>query len=154
MTWNTKPTRFNLKLVRSVRKALAKGEACGLDAKSYHLLAAAIEDGRQEIYTVWLVRDDEGTCMGLCPELPEVLVFEDSEGEAIAAVQVAIEEAFAARGRSSDPAPALAIGSAPSGRTATFVLGQLPNGAKPSPRLPRIRQGSGKVIRPTREQRA
>lgn len=102
MAWKTRPARFNLKLVRSVRKALARGEDCGLEAEAYRLLVTALEAERSELYTINLVHDDEGTYMATCREVPEVLVFEDSEGDAVAAAQTAIRKALAARGRVSD----------------------------------------------------
>ena len=96
MTWTTKPTRFNLKLVRSVRKALARGEDCGLAVEACPLFVRAPERERAELYTVSLVHDDEGTYMATCRELPEVLVFETSEGKAMAAAHAAIKQALAA----------------------------------------------------------
>ena len=106
MAWTIRPARFNLRFVRAVRKALAKGETiCGLEAKTYHLLVPMPGTERSELYTVWLVQDDEGTRMATSRELPEVLVFEDSEGEALAAARVAIEEVLAARGISEELKP-------------------------------------------------
>ena len=150
MAWKTKPTRFNLKLVRSVRKALANGESCGLEVTLCHLLAAIKEDG-QEIYSFWLVRDDEGTCMAICREMPEVLVFEESEGKAIAAANVAIKDAFAARGYRSDKASAVTVGPDRRRHTATIVLGQRRNRQMPLDRLHVVRHGAGKLLCPRRQ---
>jgi hypothetical protein len=118
MAWKTKPVRFNLKLVRAVQKALARGEdCCGLTAASYHLFVMAPEAERPELYTISLVRDDEGTCMATCRELPEVLAFEDSEAKAIATAHAAIKDALAARGRHSASAHP-PVSSVRSGRSA------------------------------------
>ena len=96
MAWKTRPARFNLKLVRAVRKALAKGEDLGLPVMSRPLAVAPPQGGPAETYTVRLVRDDEGTYMVTCHELPEVLAFEQCEKRALAAAQTAIGHALAA----------------------------------------------------------
>ena len=108
MTWTIRPARFNLRFVRAVRKALAKGEACcGLVPQTFSLLVRTPEAEQAELYTVCLVCDDEGTCMAVCREVPEVLVFADSEGDVLAAARAAIEKALVARGSVSDvPRPA------------------------------------------------
>jgi len=103
MTWKVRPAHFNLRFVRAVRKALAKGEdCCGLAVQTYHLFVRAPEAERSELYTVCLVRDDEGTCMAICRELPDVFVFAESEGGVIAAAHTAIEEALAAQDHVSE----------------------------------------------------
>ena len=96
MAWKTKPTRFNLKLVRSVQKALSRGQDCGMPAASYQLSITDPNAERSETYRIWLVQDDEGTCMATCPEVPGVLVFEEGERNAVMAVQAAIKQARAA----------------------------------------------------------
>ncbi len=99
MAWKIRPAHFNLRFVRAVRKALAKGEdCCGLVAETYHLFVSASDTEHSALYTVCLVQDDEGTCMAICREVPEVLVFAEGEGDALAAAQTSIEEALAARG--------------------------------------------------------
>jgi len=61
MTWKIRPAHFNLRFVRAVRKALAKGETCcGLVAQTYHLFVSAPETKYSELCTVCLVRNDEG----------------------------------------------------------------------------------------------
>ena len=99
MAWKIRPAHFNLRFVRAVRKALLKGEdCCGMATQSYHLFVPVPGTERPELYTVCLVQDDEGTCMAICREVPEVLVFAEGEGDALAAAQTSIEEALAARG--------------------------------------------------------
>jgi hypothetical protein len=95
MTWKTRPSHFNLKLVRTVRKALASGGDCGMEIESRYIFVALPETDRSELYTIRLVHDDEGTYMATCREVPKVLVFENSEGDAVAAAHVAIKEALA-----------------------------------------------------------
>jgi len=118
MTWKIRPARFNLRFVRALHKALVRGETCcGLEAQVYHLLVPVPGTERPELYTVCLVQDDEGTCMATCREVPEVLVFEESEGEALAAMQAAIEMAFAAQDSCTElrPRPRSWATSSPSG---------------------------------------
>jgi hypothetical protein len=106
MAWKIRPAHFNLRFVRAMRKALAKGETCcGLAIQTYHLLVTTPETKRSELFTACLVRDDEGTCMAICRELPEVLVFEQNEGDALAAVHAAIEEVLAVQGSRAEPGP-------------------------------------------------
>ena len=90
MAWTTKPVRFNLRLVRAVRKALVKGEDPVLPVVSHRLSVALPEGGSAATFNVCLVLDDEGTAMATCPELPDLLVFHDSEEQALAEAQAAI----------------------------------------------------------------
>ena len=96
MAWTTKPGRLNLKLVRAVLKAVAAGEDIGLPVVSHPVRVARPEGGSVVTYTVCLIRDDEGTYMVTCRELPEVLVFEQCERQALIAAQAAIRRALAA----------------------------------------------------------
>ncbi|MFZ5811561.1 MAG: type II toxin-antitoxin system HicB family antitoxin [Thermodesulfobacteriota bacterium] len=48
-------------------------------------------------YRIELVRDDNGTFLATCPDLPEVTTFGEDEREALIHVEDAIEEALAAR---------------------------------------------------------
>ena len=98
MTRKTRPSHFNLKLVRAVRKALASGEDCGMAIESRPIFVTPPKTERSELYTIRLVHDDEGTYMATCREVPEVLVFENSEGDAVTAAHVAIKAALATRG--------------------------------------------------------
>ena len=92
MVWTTRPARFNLRLVRAIRKALAKGERPVLPTVTRLLPVAPSEGGPAVICTVCLVCDDEGTYMATCLEVPSVLVFGDSEEQALTAAQGAIAE--------------------------------------------------------------
>jgi hypothetical protein len=82
--------------VRAERKALAAGGDLVLPVVSHTLQVVTPEGGPAAIYTVCLVRDDEGTYMVVCRELPEVLVFEQCERRALAAAQAAINRTLAA----------------------------------------------------------
>ena len=89
MAWTTKPARFNLRLVRAVRKALAKGKEPVLPVVSHRHLVARPEGGSATTFDVCLVLDDDGTAMATRHELPDVLVFHDSQEQALAEAQAA-----------------------------------------------------------------
>ena len=97
MVWKSKPTRFNLKLVRAMRKALPLGDDLGMGTVRHRLSVSPPEGGPPRSYTVYLTCDDHGTYMALCCELPEVTAFAEDEGEVLRMTRQAVQEALAAR---------------------------------------------------------
>jgi hypothetical protein len=95
MPWTSKRAQFDIKRIRALRKALAKGEDCGLETVFHQLSLTVPETDRAETYTVCLVHDEAGNYMATCRELPQVLAFDDSESGALAAARAAIKEAVA-----------------------------------------------------------
>ncbi len=91
MPWTSKRARFDIKRIRALRKALAKGKDCGLETV-FHQLSLTVQDtDRSETYTICLVHDEAGNYMAMCRELPQIVAFDDSESGALAAVRRAVE---------------------------------------------------------------
>ena len=58
-------------------------------------------------YTITLIPDDVGGFLAVCPQLPEIMIFGDTEDEVRAKARRRIEEALAERRLIGKLAPAL-----------------------------------------------
>ena len=97
-----KPTARAEELVKRLRLSITADDEIGLPAIS-HRLPVAIPNGTAPLmFTLDLAPDEDGTFFLTCREVPDVVLFEDTEDAALARAETLIRESLTNRRSSPD----------------------------------------------------
>ena len=98
----SKPTPWGLKLVGLLRQAVTDSDGTGLPAISHRLAIAAPDCRAPAIFTLDLSPDQRGTFLVLCREVPDVVLFAETEEEGLTRAEQAIRDTLRAHRSSPD----------------------------------------------------